>query len=73
MVTGNHELLKLNLFFLKKRGGGGRVRDYAPPVNSSEFLVRACYQNVSLMLMFENQKTTIMQTDLTGPVERSLV
>ena len=26
-------------FFLKERGGGRGVRDYAPPVNSSEFLV----------------------------------
>ena len=38
-ATGNHDLLKLNLFSLGKAGGGGGVRDYQSPVNSSEFLV----------------------------------
>ena len=38
-ATGNHDLLKLNLFSLGKAGGGRGVRDYQSPVNSSEFLV----------------------------------
>jgi len=53
-VTGNHELLKLNVFSLGKgEGEGGEVRDYLPPVNSSEFLV--CLQSQSFFFIEANR------------------
>jgi len=40
-ITGHRKprTTKIKPFFLKKRGGRRGVRDHAPPVNSSEFLV----------------------------------
>jgi len=41
---------KVKPFFLKKRGGGKGVRDYAPPVNSPEFLVKLSKTSKALEL-----------------------